>query len=34
LFCQLNGLDPDKAVYYDVESPFHWKQTYILYANW
>jgi hypothetical protein len=22
LFCQLNGLDPDKAVYYDVESPF------------
>ena len=31
LFCQLNGLDPDKAVYYEVESPFPLKNRPIFY---
>jgi ATP-dependent DNA helicase DinG len=31
LFCQLNGLDPDKAVYYEVESPFPLKNRPVFY---
>lgn len=31
LFCELNGLDPDKAVYYSIDSPFNPKSRPIYY---